>query len=196
MRERLAKRLGGTPRQHTRLMLAVWSLMHGTAMLIIRGGFEGVLRTQTIHACLDAFDGILDSAARSKGLRQSGPKWPSNLILGEGKQSRVGNGDARAPSQNRKPRRPDGERCPSLRLSSGQSGLDPLHVAGISLRGFGVRGRTLQPLDRLLGVFRLRTVGQNLQITLVFLACLVGLVHFLQAHGQAERRERVVIFVE
>jgi AcrR family transcriptional regulator len=94
MRDRIAKRLGGTPRQHTRLMLAVWSLMHGTAMLIIRGGFEGVLRTQTIHACLDAFDGILDSAAHSKRLAQSAPKWPSNLILGEGKQSRVGNGDA------------------------------------------------------------------------------------------------------
>jgi AcrR family transcriptional regulator len=94
MRERVAQRLGGTPRQHTRLMLAVWSLMHGTAMLIIRGGFEGALRTQTIHACLDAFDGILNLAARPKGLAHSGPKWPSNLILGEGKQSRVGNGHA------------------------------------------------------------------------------------------------------
>jgi AcrR family transcriptional regulator len=93
MRERVAKRLGGSPRQHTRLMLAVWSLMHGTAMLIIRGGFEGELRVQTVHACLDAFDGMLDSAARSKSLPHSGPKWPSNLILGEGKQSRVGNGE-------------------------------------------------------------------------------------------------------
>jgi AcrR family transcriptional regulator len=93
MRDRVAKRLGGSPRQHTRLMLAVWSLMHGTAMLIIRGGFEGTLRVQTIHACLDAFDGMLDSAARSRGLAHSGPKWPSNVILGEGEQSRVGNGD-------------------------------------------------------------------------------------------------------
>ncbi len=93
MRERLAQRLGGTPRQNTRLMLAVWSLMHGTAMLIIRGGFEGMLRTQTIHACLDAFDSIIDSAARSKRLARSAHKWPSNLILGEGKQSRVGNGN-------------------------------------------------------------------------------------------------------
>ena len=41
MRERVAERLGGTPRQHTRLMLAVWSLMHGTAMLIIRGELRG-----------------------------------------------------------------------------------------------------------------------------------------------------------
>jgi len=99
MRERVAKRLGGTPRQHTRLMLAVWSLMHGTAMLIIRGGFEGALRTQTVHACLDAFDAILDSAARSKNSAQSGPKWPSNLILGEGKQSRVGNGNGILPKR-------------------------------------------------------------------------------------------------
>jgi len=105
MRERIAKRLGGTPRQHTRLMLAVWSLMHGTAMLIIRGGFEGALRTQTIHACLDAFDGILDAAARSKGLAQSGPKWPSNLVLGEGKQSTVGNGDAESHSAKSKGRK-------------------------------------------------------------------------------------------
>ncbi len=104
MRERVAKRLGGNPRQHTRIMLAVWSLMHGTAMLIIRGGFEGVLRTQTIHACLDAFDGILDSAARSKG--QSRPKWPSNLILGEGKQSRVGNGDAHTPTAKSRAKKP------------------------------------------------------------------------------------------
>jgi len=110
MRERVAERLGGDPRKQTRLMLAVWSLMHGTAMLIIRGGFEGVLRTQTIHACVDAFDGILDSAARSKNKAHSGPKWPSNLILGEGKQSRVGDGDGgdtkKAKARKRKPQDP------------------------------------------------------------------------------------------
>ncbi len=92
IRERLAKRLGGSPLHHTRLMLAVWSLMHGTAMLIIRGQFEGPLRTQTIHSCLDAFDGLLEAAARSKGLAHSGPRWPSDLILGEGTHSRAGNG--------------------------------------------------------------------------------------------------------
>jgi len=92
MRERLAKRMRKTPRQNTRLMLAVWSLMHGTAMLIIRGGFEGVLRTQTIHACVDGFEGMIDAAARSEGRSHSGPKWPSDLILGEGKESRVGDG--------------------------------------------------------------------------------------------------------
>jgi AcrR family transcriptional regulator len=89
MRERLAQRLGGTCREHTRLMLAIWSLMHGTAMLIIRGRFEGALRTQAVRACLDACDAIIDSAAKSKGLANSGPKWPGNLILGEAHQSRV-----------------------------------------------------------------------------------------------------------
>jgi AcrR family transcriptional regulator len=93
MRERVAERLGGSPRQHTRLMLSIWSLMHGTAMLIIRGCFDGPLRTQTVHACLDTIDAILDTAERSKNMASSGPKWPPNLVLGEGQQSRVGNGN-------------------------------------------------------------------------------------------------------
>ena len=108
MRERVTKRLGGKPRQHTRLMLAVWALMHGTAMLIIRGQFEGMLRAQTIHACIDALEGILKSAERSGGRAQSGLRWPSSLILGEGKQSRIGNADsvrAGKKSQGRKRQR-------------------------------------------------------------------------------------------
>lgn len=88
MRERLAALLGGTPRQQTRLTLAVWSLTYGTAMIIIRGQFRGELRTQTLHACLDALDTIVE-CARTKRLIPSGPQWPSTLILGEGKQSRV-----------------------------------------------------------------------------------------------------------
>ena len=90
IRERLAQRLGGTPREHSRLMLAIWSLMHGAAMLIIRGGFEDALRTQAIHACVDAIEAIIRSAGQSKGFGYSAPKWPSNLILGEGKLSRAG----------------------------------------------------------------------------------------------------------
>lgn len=90
MRERLAEEIGGTPRQHNRLMLALWSLMHGTAMLIIRGGFEGTLRQQAILACLDAIDTVKE-AARRRALVQSGPKWPATLILGEAEQSSLGN---------------------------------------------------------------------------------------------------------
>jgi AcrR family transcriptional regulator len=95
MRQRLVGRLGGTPRQHNRLMLAIWSLMHGTAMLVIRGGFEGALRTQAVYACLDTVEVVVRSATRQKSLIQSGPKWPSNLILGEGEQSSAGNGSGR-----------------------------------------------------------------------------------------------------
>src|SRR5712672_2708775 len=58
LRLRLTDRLGGTPRKHTRLMLSLWSLMHGTAMLLIRGGVAGPLRTQMFHACLDAVEAI------------------------------------------------------------------------------------------------------------------------------------------
>ena len=91
MRERLAAYLGGTPRQHTRLTLAVWSLTYGTAMLIIRGCFRGELRTQALHACLDTLEAVLE-CARTKHYVPSGPQWPSNLVLGEGRQSRVDNG--------------------------------------------------------------------------------------------------------
>ena len=93
MRNRLAQQLRGNPRQHNRLMMAIWSLMHGTAMLIIRGGFEGALRTQSIHACLDSVETLLHAHARSKKHVHSGPKWPSTLILGEAEQSRLGNGE-------------------------------------------------------------------------------------------------------
>jgi AcrR family transcriptional regulator len=104
MRERLTKRLGGAPFERTRLMMSLWSLMHGTAMLIIRGRFEGDLRTQTFHAGLDAFDAIVDSAARSKSSAHSGPKWPSNLVLGEGSKSRVGDGHGRKETVRKKRR--------------------------------------------------------------------------------------------
>jgi len=93
-RERLAQELGGTPRDHTRLMLALWSLMHGTAMLIIRGRASGALRTQMTHACIDAFETIVLCASTFKGKKHSGPKWPANLKLGEGEESRLNHHDA------------------------------------------------------------------------------------------------------
>ncbi len=96
MRLRLTERLGGTPRKRTRLMLSVWSLMHGTAMLMIRGGVAGPLRTQMIHSCLDAVEALIAEADRSKGKTYSGPQWPAHLILGEAARSKVGNGESGA----------------------------------------------------------------------------------------------------
>lgn len=93
LRSNLARRLGGTPRQYTRLMLSLWSLMHGTAMLSIRGRVSGPLRTQMFHSCLDAVEAIIADAARSKGKARSGPKWPAHLILGEAEESKVNHGE-------------------------------------------------------------------------------------------------------
>lgn len=104
MRQRLAEKLKGAPRQHNRLMLGIWSLMHGTAMLVIRGGFIGSLRTQAVHACVDSVENLVQCAARSKGVVQTGPKWPSSLILGAGEQSSVGNGDEAAARKKKKRR--------------------------------------------------------------------------------------------
>jgi AcrR family transcriptional regulator len=87
-RERLAQRLGGTARDHTRLMLALWSLMHGTALLIIHGDFEGVLRMHLIHSCLDAYEAIISDAARANSGART-PVWPASLVLGEGGESKI-----------------------------------------------------------------------------------------------------------
>lgn len=109
MRLRLTQRLGGTPRKHTRLMLSVWSLMHGTAMLMIRGGVAGPLRAQMVHSCRDAVEAVIAEASRSKGKNYSGPKWPANLILGEAAHSKVSNsspgGVAKARAKDRGKRR-------------------------------------------------------------------------------------------
>jgi AcrR family transcriptional regulator len=89
LRDHLARRLGGNPREHTRLMLSLWSLMHGTALLLIRGGVVDPLRKQMFHACLDAVEAIVRESARGKKRVHSGPEWPSTLILGEAAQSKV-----------------------------------------------------------------------------------------------------------
>ena len=93
IRQRIAERLGGPPQRHNRLMMAVWCLMHGAAMLIIRGHFEGALRTQTVNACIDGIEDILYCVSRTGRFAVTGPRWPANLILGEGKRSRAGNGN-------------------------------------------------------------------------------------------------------
>jgi AcrR family transcriptional regulator len=115
MRMRLAERLGGAPRKHTRLMLSLWSLMHGTAMLMIRGGVAGPLRTQMTHTCLDALEAIVGEATRFKRKAFSGPKWPQGLILGEAAESKVSTGED-APDEQAPLKR--GRRRPKRKRSS------------------------------------------------------------------------------
>ncbi len=81
----VARRLGGTPRQHTRFMLAIWATLHGAAELINHGRMQGALRTQMEHSCLDAIEDLLRKAETEPRKRHSGPAWPKSLILGEGK---------------------------------------------------------------------------------------------------------------
>jgi AcrR family transcriptional regulator len=101
IRERVRQRLGGAPRQHTRLMLVLWSVMHGAAMLIIRGHFEGALRAQAVNACVDACEAIVDCVARPGAFKNTGPKWPADLILGEGDASRVAEDKGRSKKQSK-----------------------------------------------------------------------------------------------
>jgi AcrR family transcriptional regulator len=106
MRDRLCMQLKRSGREHNRLMLAIWSLMHGTAMLVIRGGFEGILRAQAIYACMDTVETLMRAGARPHGLVCSGPKWPTGLILGEAERSSLGNGMKVRPHRHRGQKRP------------------------------------------------------------------------------------------
>jgi len=81
----LARRLGGTARQHTRLMLAIWATLHGAAELINNGRMQGALRIQMENACLDAIEDLQRKVETEPRTRRSGPPWPKSLILGEGK---------------------------------------------------------------------------------------------------------------
>jgi AcrR family transcriptional regulator len=84
-RSLLARRLGGTARQHTRLMLAIWATLHGAAELINHGRMQGALRIQMENACLDAIEDLQRQVETQPRTRHSGPAWPRSLTLGEGK---------------------------------------------------------------------------------------------------------------
>ncbi len=125
MRLRLAERLGGDPRKHTRLMLSVWSLMHGTAMHLIRGGVAGPLRAQMVHSCLDAVEAIVVQATRTRGKVHSGPKWPANLILGEAHHSTVSDGDTNGGTESGARRDNRMKRKSAVRVNGIRSGGRP-----------------------------------------------------------------------
>jgi AcrR family transcriptional regulator len=65
----LARRLGGSPEDHTQLALAIWATLHGTTMLLlskaIPQGHEPALRS----ACRAAVKALLDGASRSRELK-------------------------------------------------------------------------------------------------------------------------------
>src|SRR5437868_7485544 len=72
-------------------------------------------------------------------------------------------------------------------------GMDEASVPEHLFRCFS--GRALQPFDCFPGIFRLRTVRQDLQISFVLSAGLVRPIQLLQANRKLKRRNRVVVFV-
>lgn len=71
----LAKRLGGSPEDHTRLALALWATLHGTVKLLlsksIPEGHEAELRAASRAAVKTLIGGTFQSNGRSPRLRRS-----------------------------------------------------------------------------------------------------------------------------
>jgi AcrR family transcriptional regulator len=68
LRKLLARELGGTPAQHTKLAIAIVELFHGTATLLLAKGVSSQVRKRLRRACLSACKSLIQSAPRS-GLR-------------------------------------------------------------------------------------------------------------------------------
>jgi AcrR family transcriptional regulator len=60
----LAKRLGGTAEDHTRLALALWALMHGNTMLLLSKSIPEGHEEELRSACRAAVKALLDGAGR------------------------------------------------------------------------------------------------------------------------------------
>jgi AcrR family transcriptional regulator len=71
----LAKRLGGSPQDHTRLALALWATLHGTVKLLlsksIPEGHEAELRAACRSAVKTLIGGSFESAGRSVRRKRS-----------------------------------------------------------------------------------------------------------------------------
>lgn len=66
VRKKLASWLGGTPEDHTRLHLALWTVLHGTAMLVISKTVYGAAAEELKQSCFAAVGIILRDASRMR----------------------------------------------------------------------------------------------------------------------------------
>jgi AcrR family transcriptional regulator len=77
LEEQLAKRLGGSPQDHTRLALALWATLHGTAKLLlsksIPEGHEAELRTACRAAVQTLIGGTFEANGQSRRRTRSKP---------------------------------------------------------------------------------------------------------------------------
>jgi AcrR family transcriptional regulator len=58
----LAKRLGGSPEEHTRLALSIWATLHGTTMLLLSKSIPEGHEEELRNACRAAMRTMLDEA--------------------------------------------------------------------------------------------------------------------------------------
>ena len=61
--QRLAERLGGRPKDHTQLALAIWATLHGTTMLLLSKSIPEGHEEELRRACRTAVKALLEGAA-------------------------------------------------------------------------------------------------------------------------------------
>ncbi len=64
LEQRLAKRLGGAPGDHTQMALAVWALVHGTTTLLLSKAVPEGHEEELRCACRTALQALLDGTGR------------------------------------------------------------------------------------------------------------------------------------
>jgi AcrR family transcriptional regulator len=62
LEQTVAKRVGGSPEDHTRLALALWATIHGTSVILLSRGIEGH-EEELRSACRTAVKTMIDAAA-------------------------------------------------------------------------------------------------------------------------------------
>ncbi len=64
VQQQLARRLGGSPEDHTNLALAIWATLHGTTMLLLSKSIPGGHEEELRAACRAAVKALLQEAGR------------------------------------------------------------------------------------------------------------------------------------
>jgi AcrR family transcriptional regulator len=60
LEQQLANRLGGQPEEHTQLALAIWAILHGTCMLLVRKAIPEPHTNELREACRCAIKALME----------------------------------------------------------------------------------------------------------------------------------------
>jgi AcrR family transcriptional regulator len=72
IKKRLAEELGGAPKDHVRLAMALGALLHGTAMMILADGVHEHVSRELRGICNEACETLIGCAAKKQRVRRSG----------------------------------------------------------------------------------------------------------------------------